>query len=232
MTTTFVSASFTGAAGTNLTDYTGEVGATWTKHPSFSTNAILSNENRARVGGSGTTIYYASGLPSSADYEVHAVVHIKSATVANTGVVGRLDTSANTYYATRILIVGSELAVQLLKTVGGTETIFGDGGGIGTATGVDHNLTLDLNGTTVRALLAGVEQISVTDSSISNAGRVGVRLRAQNAGAASDSLNAHIDSFAALEADAGPSNPTTGQTWPRFVRGTAPTTGQLYPRYN
>ena len=102
-TTTVVDDTITGTAGTTLQSHTGETGATWTKH--IGADSVLTDANRLRKNtSSDKSAYYASGVPSSANYTVEADVHVKS--IINNdaiGVVARQDTAnaAGTFYFAR-----------------------------------------------------------------------------------------------------------------------------------
>ncbi|HYY97056.1 MAG TPA: hypothetical protein VE642_00610, partial [Pyrinomonadaceae bacterium] len=114
----FVNDSFTGASGTYLSSHTGETGASWTQHPSYSSNRIyLSNANRAY--GDASSLYYASGTPATADYDVQAELTMVSAD-CTAGVAGRVSTSGDTYYRATYQPGNGEFYLE--RVSGGTVT--------------------------------------------------------------------------------------------------------------
>ena len=126
--------TFTGTAGATLQSRNGEIGATWTKHPSSSADAVLTGAGRLRKAGTSTlgALYYTSAVPASADYTVGADVRMASS-VANdmAGVVGRLDPSNTngTYYIARY--EQRPQTVGALRVVNGTWTWLGQLGRAG-----------------------------------------------------------------------------------------------------
>jgi hypothetical protein len=93
----FTSDLFTDTPGVLLENHTGATGATWTKNPAFSTgSAVITNANRVR-GGATNGVYYASGTPAGADYDVEADFYVASV-AGSAGLLGRQSASAATYY--------------------------------------------------------------------------------------------------------------------------------------
>src|SRR5205085_6160611 len=93
---TFVSDSMTGSDGTDLTAHIGEIGATWAKVTGI-TGVIKLTSNRCKGDSPGISLYYASGDPASAEYDVEADIFA----ISNTdfpGIGGRVSTSAETGY--------------------------------------------------------------------------------------------------------------------------------------
>jgi hypothetical protein len=69
--------SMTGTNGTAITSHTGELGAVWTLMMASGTLAtIQSNRLRGPQDDTGSTLVYASGAPSSADYYVEALMYM------------------------------------------------------------------------------------------------------------------------------------------------------------
>lgn len=167
----FVNDSFTGADGTNLTAHTGETGATWTAHTASGATIVLTS-NRAGDGGN-NAIYYASGLPATADYDVESLIYFVTNTASAHFICGRMDTTANTFYGMRWN--QGTTAWQLYKRIAGTFTQLGSDYTDAVATGNTRTAKLQLRGTTITAFIDGTSRISVTDSAITAAGRVGFR---------------------------------------------------------
>jgi hypothetical protein len=191
--------AMTDTTGVTLQSHVGAIGATWTKHPVSSSDAVITSAGRVRKGGVNTAsaLYYTSGVPAGADYTVEADIFVASEITNDiVGVVGRLDTSnANgTYYVARY-----EQSVHqwwLHKVVNGAWTGLGSFGQT-VAVGSTYRLALDMTGTNIRVLVDGVQVISVTDAGISSAGRGGVAMgfHATASTSLTDSTGYHIDNF-------------------------------------
>jgi hypothetical protein len=169
-----------------------DMGGPIVPHPNEPGNFYIF-ENRALCRSAGTAYY--SGTPASADYSVTADIVIKSS-AGSTGVAGRISTTALTmYYAYIEQVTGK---VVLAKKINGATTSLGVSSstyGIGTV-----SLTLDMVGTTIRALINGVAVASATDSSITAAGKAGIR-----APAISDTTTGkHLDNFVATDTSTPP----------------------------
>lgn len=169
----FLNDTFTDTDGTGLASHTGETGATWTLYSVVNASGsavIQSNRLRGNAAGSQGSFFYASGTSINADYYVEATLDIQTLLSGTySGVIGRaIPASSNFYWA--IYNVGTA-AWELWKTVSGTATKLGDFAATPSGSAV---LRLDMVGTTIRVLVDGTQRISVTDSSLSTAGRAGV----------------------------------------------------------
>lgn len=198
---TVVQDSFTDTSAKLLESHVGEIGATWTKHSASGTSsAVISNANRARSNTvSGTSLYYASGTPATAEYDVQSdfVCLSTALTTTYTGVVGRLDTAANTLYLGRY----NAGNWQLYKFIAGTATLLGS-----------FAQTLTLNQTYVVKLgirtaaktltIDGVTQITSADDAVPGIGKGGVRIVDD---LATDTGRIHLDNF--LVTDLSAANP-------------------------
>ncbi len=171
----FSADSFTATNATTLQAHAGETGATWTKHGVSSSDAVFFNgrlrKNDATLG----ALYYSSGVPPTANYRVEADVYVAS-TVSNdlVAVVGRLNPSVanGTFYASAYDV--SSQKWTLYRVVNGDKLWLGQTNVQVLSAGATYRLALDMNGSTIRLLVNGVEQISVVDTSITAAGRAGV----------------------------------------------------------
>jgi hypothetical protein len=191
---TFVSDTFTDAAGTLLENHVGETGATWAKHPSSGTNTVsISAQGRLVASGSGA-IYLTSGVPAGADYDaVWDVVVAGTAGGNSQRVCVRMDGTANTNYGVDALPNGD---IQLTKRVAGSLTQIGyRAAGFAPTVGLTYRFECQVRGTSLRILVNGVEKIAVTDASITAAGRVGL----YSSGVLSEP-GLHIDNLAASDA--------------------------------
>jgi hypothetical protein len=190
----FAKALFTGTDWQHVTTLSPTMGGPIRDHPSDDGNWYV-YQNRALCRTPG--LCYLEGMPSSANYSVTADIIVKSS-IGSTGVAGRISTTDKTYYAAYIEQATNKLV--LIKWVNGTLTRLGSVSassyGIGT-----HTLTLDMNGTTIRALIGGVEILNQTDSSITAPGKAGFR-----APVISDTTTGkHLDNFVATDGSAAAS---------------------------
>lgn len=185
---TFASDTFNGTNWQTINAKGANLGGPITNHPNESGNwYIFDNKALCRTAG----LVYYGGTPSSADYSVTATITVKSS-IGSTGVTGRISTTGQTYYSAYIE-QGSGYVV-LMKRVNGAVTSLGVSAatyGIG-----DHVLTLDMVGTTIRALIGGVAVVTASpDSSITAAGKAGFR-----APVISDTTTGkHLDTFVATD---------------------------------
>lgn len=187
-----VADNFTGTAGATLQSRAGESGASWTKHGWSTADAVISSAGRLRKNGTGRALYYASGVPASANYAVEADVNVRSLAAGDrAGVAGRVVTAANTLYVARYDVTAGEWA--LWKAVSNTWTRLGGFAQTLTA-GSTYRVRLDMNGTTIRLYVDGVQRVSVTDSAIAATGRGGAILGDTSAGATvSNTVGMHLD---------------------------------------
>jgi hypothetical protein len=179
---------FTGTNWQDLHRRSGEVGATWTRHPAVNAGQsrwyIFNNRVHCGVWGA----MYASGVPASADYHIECdYVLYSNIPSLNLGIAGRMSTTADTYYA--VYYQDGELV--LIKRVAGVTTALGWWVTSLTYGGTVYRLALDMAGTTIRALVNDVERISVTDSDITAAGRAGLR----SIGVNDAGTGIHIDNY-------------------------------------
>jgi hypothetical protein len=190
---TFVNDTFSGATGGALSAHTGEVGATWTNHPSFSTaDPVITAQNRVR-GPAAAALVYASGVPATADYDVQADVVARSAgSGSDCGVTGRTNTSTADCY--RSVLSGLTLFQQ--KIVGGSTTTLGSFVYGSLATDQVIVVKQEMRGTGIVTYEGGVSRVTSTDSAHSAAGRAGV----STFSGGTDTTGNQIDNFSAVDA--------------------------------
>jgi hypothetical protein len=202
----FASDLFEGVEDTELSAYN----AAWTKAPG-TTGSMEIASGRLRPSTTVSPGYYHSGVPASADYSVSANCYKFGATTSNSVAVnGRQSTSANTLYRAAIYRSStSQCTVALHKFVAGTATQLGSNISVAHADGATLNLKLEMVGTAIKLYHAGAEtpSISVTDSSITDAGRAGVR--AYSADAPSDTIGVHLADFSADDIGGSGTTPVT-----------------------
>jgi hypothetical protein len=191
----FVNDTFTGTDGTLLTSHTGETGATWTKHPSVVTNGIGQIYSN-RVTGNGELVYfYASGTPASADYDIE-IDATDMGTGREAGLLGRVNTSAQTWYQ----FYGFGGYFYFYKYISGTPTLLGGP----TAGTIGSHWKLSMVGSALKGYAGGTLLFSVTDSSITTAGKAGLLLDDAIA-----TTGVHVDNFTATDAPAATTNKVT-----------------------
>lgn len=185
--------SFTDADGTLITSHTGEIGATWTVQNGYApatAPTIASNGLYAPVV---PAAYYASGVPSSANYYVECELNFRSSAAGDTnGPAGRVTVGANTMYFCRYNVAAG--GWQLQKLVTGTITQLGSTVAESFPTGQTRRLGLLMMGDTITMRLDGVDILVRTDASISAAGRAGFRTAG---GTQSSTTGMHINSIMA-----------------------------------
>lgn len=162
-----VTDNFTDTNSTALSSHTSDSAHTWTQNNGGT--MIIYNNRCESSQSTSQGFYYSSYVPSSADYTVSADVMAAGSGVP-VFVAGRCSTSAVTMYGCRW---NGSTTWELTKWVSGTRTVIGSYAG---DTPVDtlRSVELIMSGTTISFKIGGVERISVTDSSISAAGRPGI----------------------------------------------------------
>lgn len=215
----FASDSFTGTAATELSAYN----ADWTEHGSYASGQlVISDANRLRAGVNASSLYYHSGTPASADYSVSADIFAKETDggTHNAGVVGRVNTGANTFYNARYLGQTTD-AWQLFKFVAGVATQLGSSSTQSLTDETSYNVKLEMIGSSSTAVKlykegSGSATISVTDSSspITAAGKAGIRLLPNDA--PSNTTGLHMDNFSADDVVSAASDPSR-RAFPRAI---------------
>lgn len=192
----FVNDTFGGTPGTLLSARAGEVGATWTRHPSYSGLAYISNTNGAY--GEPVSLYYASGTPATADYDVQADLTMVSAD-SSAGVAGRVSESGDTYYRAIYRPANGEYFLD--RVSGGTVTTLHNlapyNWGSSFVPNATHTVKLVMRGSSIKVFIDGVERLSATDSAITAPGRAGAYFGNYYG---SNTQGIHLDNFSATNA--------------------------------
>jgi hypothetical protein len=192
----FVSDTFTDTSGTLLASHTGETGATWTTHPNYADNGQISSANRARPvdGNLPTAMYYASGTPAGAEYNVSlGAVTVVAQGLGSVGPTARVATAAQTFYVARY--VADNGTRDIVKFVAGAATTLGSFAGTREAAGVTTVIRLECKNATKKLFSDGVERVSSTDNAITAAGKAGLWLE----GDVTDSQGVHVDNYDASD---------------------------------
>jgi len=197
-------------AGVLLNAHAPQVGGSWIKNTVTTGTAGISSANRIRQLTTTSPIYYVSNVPAGPDQVMAADMFIASITTT-TGEMGpslRLDTAADTSYISGYR--GSTLSWVIAKSVAGKGTILASAAATLTV-GNTYTLTFSIVGSALTLLVNGVSTVTATDSTITAAGRVGVRF---GAGAATDTTSYHLTN---LSADDGAMQPNEYQTRQNFT---------------
>lgn len=155
----------------------GSLGGNWTEnYGDFQINSnALKNANNTDQDNYAAV---SSGFsPSSADYTVQSVVTISNVGGSNTaiGIWGRGDGASDFEYILRLNQNGGSGQLELYKFIDDATYAYLLGTYSTTvSTATAYTIKLEMNGTTIKGYLAGTERISVTDSSLTLAGAVGV----------------------------------------------------------
>lgn len=187
----FASDTFTNTDGVTLSTHD----AAWTRHTAYSVNSeILSN--RLKQSASGTSAYWHSGTPANANYTVDADIYVVSNSLF-TGVIGRVDTTANTFYMWRYF--QSSGAYQLFKAVTGSFTQLGSDSTATLVATNSYSIQLKMDGTDIEGLVGGVSKVGpITDSAITSKGKSGMR-----GSGGFLATGYHLDNFSADDIAAG-----------------------------
>lgn len=192
----FASDAFGGTENAELAAYN----AAWTRHTSYSVNSEIAS-GRVRTSASGNSAYYHSGTPASADYSVNCDLyfHETDGGDSNASVMGRVSTSANTFYMARYVGSTSD-RWELYKCVSGTFTLLGSSPQSISAV-TSNNIKLEMIGSAIKLYKQGsaTALISVTDTSITAAGKSGIRMVSSNG----DTTGIHVDNYSADDVGGG-----------------------------
>lgn len=197
--TEFVIATFTRATDVALSGYSPEVGGPFVDHPhaNYAGSALIVDAATDRLYGTATDACYATATPPSADYAVSADFHHVSTIAVNIAICARMDVTADTMYLARFTD-GTSWALR--KIVAGTPATLGTSTNQIPSVGNFKRGTLVVEGDQISFYVEGTLEIGpITDTSISAAGKVGVR----SVGVSSPSTGMHLDNLRADELAAG-----------------------------
>lgn len=193
--------TFTGTAGDTLTTYD----ADWQRLSGDTGTWVISNNNRARRGTASTASQYtyAGFTPASADYDVEAdFTIISTSATERLGIIGRADSASRTFYLLRLTITGGSTTatITLMEANNASPAVLTS---TTTTIAVNDvlNLRLSMQGSAIKAFLNDTEILSVTDSTITTAGRIGVYYSSDSS-TPSNTVGAHLDNIDVTEAAA------------------------------
>ena len=190
----FVTDTFTEASDTTLASHTGEVGATWTLHPSYS-GAALDNGSLKRIylNTSAAAAYYASGAPPSANYCVQADFNRVTQISNNISIVIGMDTASDAGLLLRGNDNGTAFQWEVIDRAGGSNTLLTSSSAnqpsIG---GAAITMKMCRNGTAVTVFANGVQDTTLNATTTTTAvGKAGIRASGQ----ATSTTGTHLDNF-------------------------------------
>lgn len=174
----FVNDTFTDTAGTVLSSHTGELGATWTQHGSYTTATITigtSGTVADKDSASGTGMYYASGTGANANYTVECELIDTTSANLSSACVGWVDTGSDSMVGIRRQ---NSTTVQFFKIIAGTftsqQTVT-----VSYSQDQARELKITRSGNDFTAFLdeaALGAAVTISDSEVSGVGRVGIRM--------------------------------------------------------
>lgn len=163
----------------------------WTLHPTASAGAALISSRKIRASSTTTVLQWHNSAAAFVNGTISTKTTFLSGTGYTAGVVGRLNETAATFYSARMNNSG---AIELIKSIAGTITVLGSFT-VNLAANATIRVGLRMNGSTIEALRNGVVVISVSDVSITAAGRCGVRMT----GGSSTTAGLHMTAFSATD---------------------------------
>jgi hypothetical protein len=186
--------SFTDTSGTLLTVHTGELAATWTRVLGTA-NATVSNEGRILKANTGYAVDRNALVQATPDYSVEADVVDKSVIADDAmGVIGRLNAS-NTFYLASWeerdnswnLALVTNGTIDYLDYVPNQPAL---------VIGQTYRIKLEMIGSALKLYVNGVLKVSVTDTTLTTAGRAGIMTgRVGTSAAQSNTTGLHLDNF-------------------------------------
>jgi len=192
----FVNDTMTTGSDVALTAHTGETGATWTKHTSWSSSdqsLVVASIDRLRPNfGGETNVHYASGTPPSADYKVVGQMYYAGTGAApEVGVCGRIDSGTKTAY---VAFWDNNVGWVLTRYKPTLDTVLGTYSQTSLTATQTYELKLEMIGSAIKVYIDSIERISVTDTEITAAGFIGTYLDGVNDDGG-DGYGLHIDSI-------------------------------------
>lgn len=165
--------SLTDTFPTALQSHTANTGQSWSRHSSVGGMTFTGGGGKIQTDGAQVTVYKSSWVPAAADYDVITTLVRDSSGSAGSASysAGRIDAAVQTYY-----FFGYNMPSgywELSKCIAGTFTTLAT---FTQTVAVDaiRVCKLQMRGTAIKGFVDGVERCSVTDSSITAAGSLGV----------------------------------------------------------
>ncbi|MCC7325646.1 MAG: hypothetical protein IT521_02430 [Burkholderiales bacterium] len=196
--TQFAADAFGGTSGTELSTYSSD----WTKiSGATQRDVFISSAGRARCGSvTGSAGYYHSVVPASADYSVSAdMLVVTNASGALASTIARCTPAAATFYMFGFTV---DTGWRLYKSINNTFTQLGSTVADTLTEGNTYRIETRVSGNQISGYVDGVLKIGpITDSSISAAGKPGLRLFGVTSWG--DAASLHLDNWSADTLDTG-----------------------------
>jgi hypothetical protein len=170
------------------------LGAPWITHPSASGTFTAQTGGKVRQTDATNSVWTNPLIADFADGTIESDVTFVAGSGFTAGPIGRVSSSALTFYGARMNNSG---ALEMIKSVAGTVTSLGQYI-VNLAAGATIKVGLRMSGSLIVVTGNGVDRITVTDTSITAAGRVGLRAT----GGSTTTTGLHIENFEATAATA------------------------------
>lgn len=189
-----VNDTFTQASDVNLSSHTGETGATWTLHPSYS--GTITNDStldRIYLTSAAAASYYASGTPSSSTYCTSANFSRLTQFSNNAGITIGEDTSADTMILFRLNDNGATVSWEIIDRIAASNTALNSMSvNIPSLGGAAVTAKICRSGTALTVFFNGVQETGLNaTTTITAIGKAGIRI----SGTSSSTTGIHIDNF-------------------------------------
>lgn len=192
----------TDTPGNTLQTHAPQYGTSWTRHGSYSVDAVFTDLARIRNnGGTGTkTVYYSGVAPDHGDQYVSCTVVMRSNNAESiAGVVFRCATGTDDHYRAVYSCVDAKW--HLVKRVAGVDTELGTAFAQTLTVDQEYTVTGHVRAGSLYLYVDGTPRFSaISDSAISATGRVGVYLE----GAATNTTGVHLAHISAYPFYYGP----------------------------
>ncbi len=209
--TTAVSDSFTESANTVLTSHSPDTGTGWTEvydsSPSGDDATVVATEDIVRAGSSVNDVgqaYTAQPAPAGVDQDISIAIDtlISDTGTKPFGLFGRRTDNSNFYHVQILPNEHSEASVKLWKFVSSVDTELGS---YDATLAVGDIIKLEIRDATKKVYINGVERISSSDNSLTNAGTWGLYFGNYNGAGAGGHLRVdwRLDNFLAEDPGGG-----------------------------
>lgn len=217
--------TFTDSAGTDLASHTPETGS-WTEHGPSAAGSLVINSNNVRVGANAESVYYQAA-PGTSEYDVE--VTISPGTMTDfllSGVAGRIDTAASTFYRACYTNVGGTNKFALEKVVAGAATTLGT---FNATLSGSTTLKLQIRNAAKKVFINGTERISSADNAITATGRGGLygSMTGFDGIGAGSGRGVLFDNFTVTDLSSGVSRTATDSVGLSDTASSSPSTGRL-----
>ncbi|HEX2084476.1 MAG TPA: RHS repeat-associated core domain-containing protein [Solirubrobacteraceae bacterium] len=237
--------TFTDTSGKTLQTHTPQRGGPWVKHPSTTGDAVINAAGRVRRNTTGTAMYTLSAVPQSADYDVETDLYVASLDPQSkdevVSLVARADPTTRNYYEATYDFDPAKGRWCIYRVTPSLRTEIGCAAPAQSmyAAGQTHRAVFRLRGNRLAVVVDGAELVTAIDSTITAAGRAGLKLGPDGGASFGDGYGGHFDNFEVnstlgttrypegrhqveVDANDGVALSATNQTFPIIVDRTKP----------